>query len=200
MPPPKLKDQSSWSKEFVDFLSKCLVKDYKERASAKELLSHPFIIKASLMPDALSKFINEVKTKKESSINEESEEMTAETLVIADTTKSSLINTSDSIVDSVQTMVILDEKEETGRLAHIKIEATKYDDNKLKNDSSKHSIGKIKNYVHVGTQTEKSNAHYLKYYSKIFILSLSMAIMWNIIYSTIGNKETHEPSLPRLEI
>ena len=35
---PRLCEPSSWSLEFNDFLSKCLVKDSEKRASAKELL------------------------------------------------------------------------------------------------------------------------------------------------------------------
>merc|ERR1712100_16770 len=39
---PKLKD-SHWSPTFVDFLSKCLVKDQNLRPSAEELLQHKFV-------------------------------------------------------------------------------------------------------------------------------------------------------------
>lgn len=39
---PKLKD-SHWSSAFVDFVSKCLVKDQNLRNSAEELLQHRFV-------------------------------------------------------------------------------------------------------------------------------------------------------------
>ena len=42
-PPPRLKDESKWSKEFVDFIARCLVKNPEERLSAHELLEHPFV-------------------------------------------------------------------------------------------------------------------------------------------------------------
>lgn len=42
-PPPQLTEKEKWSAPFHDFLAKCLVKDPNQRASAKELLSHPFI-------------------------------------------------------------------------------------------------------------------------------------------------------------
>lgn len=45
-PPPQLKSPGMWSKEFVDFISKCLVKVPKKRPSARELLKHPFILAA----------------------------------------------------------------------------------------------------------------------------------------------------------
>nr|XP_045597775.1 serine/threonine-protein kinase 10-like isoform X2 [Procambarus clarkii] len=43
--PPKLDYPSKYSKEFNDFISKCLVKDPALRPSAVELLQHPFICK-----------------------------------------------------------------------------------------------------------------------------------------------------------
>jgi len=42
-PAPTLSFPQRWSKEFNDFISKCLNKDPDKRLSAKELLEHPFI-------------------------------------------------------------------------------------------------------------------------------------------------------------
>ena len=42
-----LKFPKTFSPPFVDFLRKCLKKDYKERAKSYDLLSHPFIKKVS---------------------------------------------------------------------------------------------------------------------------------------------------------
>ncbi|KAL9645218.1 hypothetical protein ABK040_002419 [Willaertia magna] len=44
--PPTFKNPSQWSDTFKDFLSKCLQKDPKERASVDELLEHSFIKQA----------------------------------------------------------------------------------------------------------------------------------------------------------
>lgn len=41
--PPRLDCPSRYSKEFNDFLAKCLVKDPTQRPTASELLKHPFI-------------------------------------------------------------------------------------------------------------------------------------------------------------
>ncbi|XP_025095724.1 LOW QUALITY PROTEIN: serine/threonine-protein kinase 10-like [Pomacea canaliculata] len=41
--PPALDQPSKWSKNFNDFISKCLIKDPKQRPTAVELLEHPFI-------------------------------------------------------------------------------------------------------------------------------------------------------------
>ncbi|XP_053309197.1 serine/threonine-protein kinase 4-like [Spea bombifrons] len=42
-PPPELRKPEHWSKEFNDFINQCLVKNPENRASATELLQHPFI-------------------------------------------------------------------------------------------------------------------------------------------------------------
>lgn len=44
-PPPTLSKPGDWSAEFNDFIAKTLVKDPESRASATELLEHPFIAK-----------------------------------------------------------------------------------------------------------------------------------------------------------
>ena len=41
--PPNVKDPSKWSKALQHFLSNCLVVNPKDRASAAQLLSHPFL-------------------------------------------------------------------------------------------------------------------------------------------------------------
>lgn len=41
--PPRLDCPSRWSREFNDFLAKCLVRDPTQRPTATELLQHPFI-------------------------------------------------------------------------------------------------------------------------------------------------------------
>ncbi|KAJ3105217.1 Serine/threonine-protein kinase 4 [Phlyctochytrium planicorne] len=42
-PPPRLENESRYSKEFKDFVARCLTKDPKERPSAETLLEDPFI-------------------------------------------------------------------------------------------------------------------------------------------------------------
>ncbi|KAK2948407.1 putative serine/threonine protein kinase [Blattamonas nauphoetae] len=54
-PPPTLNSPERWSKEFNSFLSCCLTHNTKERYTAEQLLSHPFITqkagtKADLLP------------------------------------------------------------------------------------------------------------------------------------------------------
>lgn len=45
-PPPSFRDPDRWSSEFIDFVSRCLVKNPEERATASELLQHVFISSA----------------------------------------------------------------------------------------------------------------------------------------------------------
>ncbi|KAM3923795.1 serine/threonine-protein kinase 4 [Leptodactylus fuscus] len=44
-PPPTLRKPELWSKQFIDFINQCLVKNPEQRASATELLQHPFVKK-----------------------------------------------------------------------------------------------------------------------------------------------------------
>lgn len=45
-PPPSFRDPDRWSPEFIDFVSRCLVKNPEERATASDLLQHVFISNA----------------------------------------------------------------------------------------------------------------------------------------------------------
>ncbi|XP_037822198.1 serine/threonine-protein kinase hippo [Lucilia sericata] len=42
-PPPSFREPDRWSTEFIDFVSRCLVKNPEERATASDLLEHEFI-------------------------------------------------------------------------------------------------------------------------------------------------------------
>eukprot|EP01155_Anaeramoeba_flamelloides_P051965 Anaeramoba_flamelloidesc42594_g2_i5.p1 GENE.c42594_g2_i5~~c42594_g2_i5.p1 ORF type:complete len:180 (-),score=43.87 c42594_g2_i5:49-588(-) len=57
--PPTLTNPNMFSKELNDFLTKSLQKDPKKRPSAKELLKHPWIVKAKkttvTLPDLIEK-------------------------------------------------------------------------------------------------------------------------------------------------
>jgi len=45
-PPPKLTEPEKWTRDFNDFIAKCLTKKPDERPSAEELLKHPYILNA----------------------------------------------------------------------------------------------------------------------------------------------------------
>ncbi|XP_031553292.1 serine/threonine-protein kinase 3-like [Actinia tenebrosa] len=60
-PPPTFKDPERWSEEFRDFVAKCLVKNPEERATASQLLQHPFI-QGAKQPGVLTNMIQEALT------------------------------------------------------------------------------------------------------------------------------------------
>ncbi|XP_072175817.1 serine/threonine-protein kinase 3-like isoform X2 [Diadema setosum] len=57
-PPPTFRDPEKWSQEFIDFTSKCLIKNPEERATATDLLQHPFVKNAKPV-SILNTMINE---------------------------------------------------------------------------------------------------------------------------------------------
>ena len=57
-PPNGLKNKDKWSKDFNDFVEKCLTYDPNERPSAKDLLKHPFIVKNNRGNNIISELIN----------------------------------------------------------------------------------------------------------------------------------------------
>src|SRR6187551_633030 len=59
-PSPTFREPEQWSPEFVDFVSRCLVKDPADRATAAELLQHEFILTCKPV-DILTNMIEEAK-------------------------------------------------------------------------------------------------------------------------------------------
>lgn len=57
-PPPTFAEPDKWSAEFNDFVNQCLVKDPAERASAIDLLEHPFI-KGAPPKESMIDFVQE---------------------------------------------------------------------------------------------------------------------------------------------
>lgn len=57
-PPPSFREPDRWTSEFIDFVSVCLIKNPKERATASDLLKHVFIGNAK-QPNILSQMITE---------------------------------------------------------------------------------------------------------------------------------------------
>ncbi|NP_989249.1 serine/threonine-protein kinase 4 [Xenopus tropicalis] len=62
-PPPTFRKPELWSKDFVDFINLCLVKNPELRSSATELLQHPFI-KTAKGESILRHLINEAQDAK----------------------------------------------------------------------------------------------------------------------------------------
>ena len=74
-PPKGLKNKEKWSKEFNDFVEKCLIYEPEKRWSAKELLEHPFIIKYNRGNKLIAELVNKKKIL-ESDESEEEDKIT----------------------------------------------------------------------------------------------------------------------------
>ncbi|XP_069607859.1 serine/threonine-protein kinase 4-like [Ranitomeya imitator] len=62
-PPPTLRKPENWSKQFIDFITQCLVKNPEDRVSATELLQHPFV-KTTKGASILKRLINDAMEEK----------------------------------------------------------------------------------------------------------------------------------------
>ncbi|XP_072459512.1 serine/threonine-protein kinase 3 isoform X3 [Notamacropus eugenii] len=75
-PPPTFRKPELWSDEFTDFVKKCLVKSPEQRATATQLLQHPFIKNAkavSILRDLITEAM-EIKAKRHEEQQRELEE------------------------------------------------------------------------------------------------------------------------------
>ncbi|KAG1665141.1 Serine/threonine-protein kinase hippo [Nymphon striatum] len=59
-PPPSFREPDQWSPEFIDFVTRCLVKNPEDRATASELLQHDYILNAKPV-SVLSQMIAEAR-------------------------------------------------------------------------------------------------------------------------------------------
>ncbi|OQV25055.1 Serine/threonine-protein kinase 4 [Hypsibius exemplaris] len=77
-PAPTFRQPELWSAEFIDFVARCLVKNPDERATAVELLDHPFIQNCGLAT-VISDMINECsRMQHEEAVREREEGVAAE--------------------------------------------------------------------------------------------------------------------------
>ncbi|XP_071350292.1 serine/threonine-protein kinase 4-like [Trachinotus anak] len=125
-PPPTFRNPNLWSSEFQDFVSQCLVKNPENRATATQLLQHPFIksAKPSSILRALITDAMEIKLKKqeeaeqreqdaEDDDNSEDDEVDQGTMVRAGTGDSGTIRAAGSLSGTTRTMI---EHEDTGTM------------------------------------------------------------------------------------
>ncbi|XP_017287005.1 serine/threonine-protein kinase 4-like [Kryptolebias marmoratus] len=126
-PPPTFRNPDLWSANFQDFVSQCLVKNPENRATATQLLQHPFIKSAKpnsilrvLIQDAM-----EIKLKRqeeaeqreqdvEDDDNSDEDEVDGGTMVRASTGDSGTIRAAGSLASSLSGTMI--EHEDTGTM------------------------------------------------------------------------------------
>ena len=76
-PPPTLKNPKVWPATLTDFLAKCLVKDYKRRPSARDMLKHPYVAKApdrKVLADLVKKCMPDIQLMRESRLSDGDED------------------------------------------------------------------------------------------------------------------------------
>lgn len=116
-PPPTLKQSDSFSNEFSDFISRCLVKSPEERPSATALLQHKFIKQLkepgsvkTLVETSLAKLEEE---EEDGEVDEDEEFYTASNTMVQkgyDNRDNSLVIRD--IVTDLGTLVIVDDDDE----------------------------------------------------------------------------------------
>uniref|UniRef100_A0A667X862 non-specific serine/threonine protein kinase n=1 Tax=Myripristis murdjan TaxID=586833 RepID=A0A667X862_9TELE len=117
-PPPTFRNPDQWSSAFQDFVSKCLVKNPENRATATHLLQHPFIksAKPSSILRALITDAMEIKLKRQEEAeqreqdaddddNSDEDEVDQGTMVRAGTGDSGTIRAAGSLGSTARTMI-----------------------------------------------------------------------------------------------
>lgn len=94
-PPPSFRDPDRWSAEFVDFVSRCLVKNPEHRDSAKDLLTHEFIRARSQPNDYIRTMITDAKLLLENEQNNNQQSWEANS-VVPDENSSTMVPISSS--------------------------------------------------------------------------------------------------------
>ncbi|KAJ7998777.1 hypothetical protein DPEC_G00208400 [Dallia pectoralis] len=124
-PPPTFRNPDLWSESFRDFVSQCLVKNPENRATATQLLQHPFIkaakprgILGALITDAMEIKLKKVEAEQreqdqEDEDNSEEDEVDLGTMVRAGTGDMGTIREAGSVGGTVRTMI---EHNDTGTM------------------------------------------------------------------------------------
>uniref|UniRef100_A0A8D3E2B7 non-specific serine/threonine protein kinase n=1 Tax=Scophthalmus maximus TaxID=52904 RepID=A0A8D3E2B7_SCOMX len=115
-PPPTFRKPELWSDEFTDFVKKCLVKNPEQRATATQLLQHPFISQAkpvSILRDLITEAM-EMKAKRqqeqqreleEEDDNSEETEVDSHTMVKSSSEGAGTMRATSTMSDGAQTMI-----------------------------------------------------------------------------------------------
>uniref|UniRef100_A0A673KDJ1 non-specific serine/threonine protein kinase n=1 Tax=Sinocyclocheilus rhinocerous TaxID=307959 RepID=A0A673KDJ1_9TELE len=116
-PPPTFRKPELWSDEFTDFVKKCLVKNPEQRATATQLLQHPFIISAkpvTILRDLITEAM-EMKAKRQQEQQRELEEddensdeeveVDSHTMVKSSSESAGTMRATGTMSDGAQTMI-----------------------------------------------------------------------------------------------
>ncbi|PNJ86144.1 STK4 isoform 2 [Pongo abelii] len=116
-PPPTFRKPELWSDNFTDFVKQCLVKSPEQRATATQLLQHPFVKSAkgvSILRDLINEAMD-VKLKRQESQqrevdqddeeNSEEDEMDSGTMVRAVGEEMGTVRVASTMTDGANTMI-----------------------------------------------------------------------------------------------
>lgn len=116
-PPPTFRKPELWSDEFTDFVKKCLVKNPEQRATATQLLQHPFITNAkpvTILRDLITEAM-EMKAKRQQEQqreleeddenSEEEVEVDSHTMVKSGSESAGTMRATGTMSDGAQTMI-----------------------------------------------------------------------------------------------
>uniref|UniRef100_A0AAA9SR67 non-specific serine/threonine protein kinase n=2 Tax=Bos TaxID=9903 RepID=A0AAA9SR67_BOVIN len=116
-PPPTFRKPELWSDSFMDFVKQCLVKSPEQRATATQLLQHPFVKSAkgvSILRDLINEAMD-VKLKRqeaqqrevdqEEEENSEEDELDSGTMVRAAGDEMGTVRVASSMSDGANTMI-----------------------------------------------------------------------------------------------
>uniref|UniRef100_A0AAR2KIT6 non-specific serine/threonine protein kinase n=1 Tax=Pygocentrus nattereri TaxID=42514 RepID=A0AAR2KIT6_PYGNA len=115
-PPPTFRKPELWSDDFTDFVKKCLVKNPEQRATATQLLQHPFITNAkpvTILRDLITEAMD-MKAKRqqeqqreleEEDDNSEEVEVDSHTMVKSGSESAGTMRATGTMSDGAQTMI-----------------------------------------------------------------------------------------------
>uniref|UniRef100_A0A671PF38 non-specific serine/threonine protein kinase n=1 Tax=Sinocyclocheilus anshuiensis TaxID=1608454 RepID=A0A671PF38_9TELE len=116
-PPPTFRKPELWSDEFTDFVKKCLVKNPEQRATATQLLQHPFITNAkpvTILRDLITEAMD-MKVKRQQEQQRELEEddensdeeveVDSHTMVKSGSESAGTMRATGTMSDGAQTMI-----------------------------------------------------------------------------------------------
>lgn len=115
-PPPTFRKPELWSDDFTDFVKKCLVKNPEQRATATQLLQHPFIKNAkpvSILRDLIAEAM-EIKAKRheeqqreleEEDENSDEDELDSHTMVKTSSESVGTMRATSTMSEGAQTMI-----------------------------------------------------------------------------------------------
>ncbi|XP_046944916.1 LOW QUALITY PROTEIN: serine/threonine-protein kinase 3 [Lynx rufus] len=115
-PPPTFRKPELWSDDFTDFVKKCLVKNPEQRATATQLLQHPFIKHAkpvSILRDLITEAM-EIKAKRheeqqreleEEEENSDEDELDSHTMVKTSSESVGTMKATSTMSEGAQTMI-----------------------------------------------------------------------------------------------